>query len=76
MALLHSNNHLALLPVYLEIKLVQRTAGIRKERKKFLKIEQLYSFLMYNVLSDTYSLTKAGTMKKTLDVPHLKKVLA
>ena len=43
MALLHVNGHIAFLPVYLKIKLVQRTARIREERKKFLKIKQLSS---------------------------------
>ena len=44
MALLHVNGRIAFfLPVYLKIKLVQRTATIREERKKLLKIKQLSS---------------------------------
>ena len=51
MALLHFNGHIAVfLPVYLKIKLVQCTARIRQERKKFLKIKQLYSLFIHNVL--------------------------
>lgn len=51
MALLHFNGHIAVfLPVYLKIKLVQCTARIRQERKKFLKIKELYSRFIHNVL--------------------------
>ena len=75
MALLHVNGHIAFLPVYLKIKLVQRTARIREERKKFLKIKQLSSLpcTQYALLKYIFFHQRNEKLNKILQVIHSEK---